>query len=67
MIVLHVVFTGVKDNVLSQRVNIQIAVFGAYRAIAVHGFLAFEGGNLALVLNGTAMATGFVPYLLGGL
>jgi hypothetical protein len=66
MVVLHVVLARVKDDILSKRVNIQVAVLGAYGAIAIHGFLAVEGRKLALVSNGTAMAAGLVPDLLRG-
>ncbi len=64
---LHVVFSAVENNVLSGRVHIEVAVFGANGAIAIHDFLAFEGSDLDLVLNGAAMTIGFVPDFFRGL
>lgn len=66
MVVLHVVLAGVKDDILSKRENIQVAVLGAYGAIAIRNLLVVEGRKLALVFNGAAMAAGLVPGLFRG-
>ena len=66
MIVLHMVFAFVENQILSQRVNIQVTILGAHRAIATHGFLLFNVWDLGLVLHGAAVAAGFIPDFLGG-
>ena len=64
---LHTVFSGVENDVVSGWVDHQVTVFGAYGAITTQDLLLLESGDLDFVLDGAAVAAGFVPRFFGGL
>lgn len=53
------------DQVFSPRVDIEVAVFSANGALAVHDFETFERGEFEFVFNGCTMAVCFVPDFWG--
>ena len=65
-VTLHVILAAVEDDVGALGVDVQIAVFAAYGAVAVHHWLGLEGRGGDFVLDGAAVAVGFVPDFGGG-
>ena len=62
-VTLHVIFAPVEHHVRTLGIDVEIAVFAAYRAIAVGDFQRFERWHFDFVLDGPTVAVGFVPHL----
>lgn len=53
-------------DIFTLRVDVQVAVLGAYGAVAVNHFLRVERWGQDFVLDGAAVAVGFAPDFGGG-
>ena len=62
-VTLHMIFAAVEHHLCTLGIDVEIAVFAAYRAIAVGNFLRFDRWCLDFVLDGSTVAVGFVPNL----
>ena len=63
---LHLVLALLKDDVLALGIDVQITVLAADGAVAAADFLGLERLGADFVLDGAAVAVGFVPDFGGG-
>lgn len=62
-VTLHLIFAATEHHVLTPRIDVEIAVFAADGAVAVHDFERIERRYVDLVLDGSTVAIGFIPDL----
>lgn len=62
-VTLQLIFAATEHHVLTFRIDVEITVLAAYRAIAVDYFERFERWHVDLILDGSTVAIGFVSNL----
>lgn len=62
-VTLQLIFAATEHHVRTLGIDVEIAIFAAYRAVAVDHFERFERWNVDLVLDGSTVAIGFVTNL----
>ena len=65
-VALDVIFAAVEDDVRLPGIDIEVAVLAAYGAVAAGDLLGLERRRGDFVLDGPAVAVGFVPDFSGG-
>lgn len=60
-VTLQMILATVKDDVCTLWTNVEIAIFAAYRTVAIDYCFRFQRFRLDFVLDGSTVAVGFVP------